>query len=55
MKSKIPSARLSQRPVFPSRDFAVLDLTIAHPASRSILISHSLGEKYQYPVNLDRF
>jgi hypothetical protein len=54
-ESQIPSARLSQRPSFPSRDFTLLDLAIAYPASRSILVSHSLGGKYQYPVILDRF
>jgi hypothetical protein len=52
---QILSARLSQRPSFPSRDFTLLGLAIAHPASRSILVSHSLGGMYQHPVILDRF
>jgi hypothetical protein len=43
-ESKIPSARLSQRPFFPSRDLILLDLSITHPASRSIFIGHSLEE-----------
>jgi hypothetical protein len=54
-ESQIPSARLSQRPFFPSPDSTLLGLAIAHPASRSILVSRSLGRKYQYPVILDRF
>lgn len=53
-ESKIPSARLSQCPFSPSWDFTLLDLAIAHPASRSILFSHFLGGEYQYPVILDR-